>query len=202
MGLPEQEPRIPPLPTREWSPEAIAALAQMTPPEGSVYERRRQERGGSGGVNALALLVRHPALAEAFLAFNRHLLYESQLDERSRELVVLRVAWNLGSPYEWGQHVPVALECGLAEADIARIPQGPVDGWSDLDRALLDATDGLLTDGQVPDESWTVLAEAFDEQTLLDLVFTIGGYATLAMAFNAARLPLDPDIEGFPDGAQ
>ncbi|MDG2029099.1 MAG: carboxymuconolactone decarboxylase family protein [Acidimicrobiales bacterium] len=196
---PEPAPRIAPLPRSEWSRAEIDALDPMIPPPGSVYAERRKERGGAGGVNALALLVRHPSLARAFLEFNRHLLYESSLDERTRELVVLRVSWALGSEYEWGQHVPVALEAGISAEQIQWIIEGPdAGGWSALDAAVLRTADALLADGQVDDEAWSVLAAHWDDAELMDFVFTVGGYATLAMAFNAAELPLDADLEGFP----
>lgn len=191
--------RIAPLPRREWGAEEIDALAPMTPPPDSTYAKRRAERGGAGGVGALALMLRNPAACRAFLEFNRHLLYESSIDERLRELVVMRLAWVLRSEYEWGQHAPVARECGLSDADLDRIIAGPdADGWSILDAAALRATDGLLASGEIDDASWATLAEHFDEAALLDFVFTVGGYATVAMVFNAAGLPLDADIEGFP----
>lgn len=199
-ATPEPPARIEPVEPRRWSSEAVEAVNQMAPPPGSVYEQRRKARGGSGGVNALGLLARHPALSGAFLGFNRHLLYASRLDERVRELVVLRVAWVLGSAYEWAQHVPVAQQCGLGSDDIDRVAEGPeAQGWSEFDRALLEATDSLLETGHIEDAVWERLAAAYDEETLLDLVFTVGGYATLAMAFNAARIQLDPDLEGFPE---
>jgi hypothetical protein len=42
------------------------------------------------------------------------------------------------------------------------------------------------------------LAEDFDRQQLMDLVFTIGAYDLLAMAFNTFGLELDPGLTGFP----
>lgn len=192
-------PRIPPLPRREWGQAEIDALDPMIPPPGSIYAERRKERGGAGGVNALALLVRHPTLAKAFMGFNREILYESSVDERSRELLVLRLSWQYQSPYEWAQHVPVALQAGITEDELARVRVGPdAPGWSTFDAALLRATDSLLAAGDVGDADWAVLAETWDETTLLEFVFTVGGYATLAMVFNAAQLALDDGLEGFP----
>jgi alkylhydroperoxidase family enzyme len=171
----------------------------MTPPAGSTYAKRRADRGGAAGVGALALMLRNPAACKAFMEFNRHLLYESSLDERLRELVVLRIAWQLRSEYEWGQHVPVAIECGMSDEEIGRITEGPdAPGWSDFDAAALRAADGLLSEGQIDDASWATLAASLDDPAMLDLVFTVGGYATIAMVFNASGLPLDPDIVGFP----
>lgn len=196
------EPRIPPRPAREWDRTVMDAIDQMTPPPGSIYARRREERGGAGGVNALALLARHPALAKGFMTFNRHLLYESGLDERTRELVVLRVARLCRSPYEWAQHVLVAEQLGMSPAEIDRVLAGPeADGWTPLEAAVLRAADQLIDHADVDDDTWAVLAAALDHAGLLDLIFTVGGYATLAMAFNASRLPLDPDLRGFPEGA-
>lgn len=198
-ATPEREVRIPPLPRKEWGQTEIDALAPMTPPPGSTYAKRREQRGGAGGVNALALMLRNPAACRSFLEFNRHLLYESSLDERLRELVVLRIAWQLRSDYEWGQHVPVAHDVGLGDEDLRRIMAGPdADGWSAFDAAALRATDGLLADGGIDDESWQVLSATLDDAAMIDFVLTVGGYATIAMLFNAAGLALDADLLGFP----
>lgn len=195
----EPQPRIEPLPQREWGRAEIDAIEPMTPPPGSIYERRREARGGAGGVNALALLLRNPALCRAFLGFNRHLLYESSIDDRVRELAVLRVSHRLGSDYEWAQHVPVALECGMTADEIGRVRLDDVADWSPFEAAVLGAVDGLLRDGHIDDGDWAALAGRLDERELLDLVFTIGGYATIGMVFNSAGLAMDPDIVRYAD---
>ena len=42
--------------------------------------------------------------------------------------------------YEWGQHVIIGLRDGLTREEIERIKKGPgLEGWSDLDRAILPA---------------------------------------------------------------
>jgi hypothetical protein len=42
------------------------------------------------------------------------------------------------------------------------------------------------------------LSEHLDRRQLMDLVFTIGAYDLLAMAFNTFGLELDPGLNGFP----
>ena len=194
----EHAPGIAPVPQGAWSKEQIRAVAPMMPPEGSVYAERRAQRGGAGGNKALSLLVRNPGLAEAFLTFNRHLLYESELDERTKELVVLRVSRLLNSEYEWSQHEVVARQCGIDDEEIQAVWEGPDhDSWSTEDRELLRCVDDLIRTGQIDDAALTGLQTRYGDETVLELVFTVGAYATLAMAFNVARLPLDDGMEGF-----
>src|SRR3546814_3042279 len=93
-----------------------------------------------------------------------------------RELVILRTGYNCRSGYEWTQHKRIGLECDLSEDEIERIKAGPdAAGWSDLDRAMLRATDELTADHFVTDATWTALAPLGDKGRM-DLVFTVGQY--------------------------
>ena len=44
------------------------------------------------------------------------------------------------------------------------------------------------------DVTWSALAETFDDQQLMDLVFTVGAYDLLAMAFRSFGIELDQDL--------
>ena len=192
-------PHIAPLPLRDWSPEVGAAFAGMTPPPGSTYEARRAKRqeGGKRVANAFSVFAHHPALTKAFLGFNRHLLYENTLDERIIELIILRISYLRNSLYEWAQHVPVALEVGVTADEVDRVAAGPdADGWAELDAAVLRAVDELRRDSIISPATWSTLTASFDTQQVLDLLFTIGAYDTLAVAFNCFGLELDPELEG------
>jgi alkylhydroperoxidase family enzyme len=124
-----------------------------------------------------------------------HLLFGTTLSPRVRELLVLRVAAVRGAEYEWVQHVVLAGDAGLTGEDIDRIAEGPHGGWSPLDRALVAAVDQLLADARIDDATWKVLAAELDDQQLMDLVFTVGAYDLLAMAFRTFDLPLDADLD-------
>ncbi|MGW6118210.1 carboxymuconolactone decarboxylase family protein [Nocardia sp. NPDC055165] len=142
--------------------------------------------GRQSGANLLGTLARYPALAKPFLTFNGHFLYGSTLSARQRELLVLRVAAVQRCGYEWAQHSILAADAGLEPEEIARIERGPsAPGWSAIDGALLAAVDELLGDGAVSGPTWTALAAEFDEHQLMDVVFTVGMYAMLAMALSS-----------------
>jgi 4-carboxymuconolactone decarboxylase len=117
------------------------------------------------------------------------------LEPRWRELLVLRVASRTGSDYEWRQHVRVAQQCGVTAEEIDAIARGADGGWSPLEADLLTATDQLLDGYRVDDETWARLAAQLDERQLVEVVFVVGTYTCLAMAFNSFGIELDPDLQ-------
>jgi AhpD family alkylhydroperoxidase len=169
--------RLAPLPEEQWDERTRAALAALLPPD------RRNPRGAG---NALATLVRHPDLTEAFLPFNTRLLTSSTLPPRVRELAILRVAGRSGCAYERAHHTKIAAKAGLTEAEIEAAGRGeaPAEASAELDGAVLAAVDELAGESNLSDRTWATLAAHLDERQLMDLVFTIGAYCLLAMAFN------------------
>ena len=174
--------RVPPLPADQWDDAVDQALSGMLP-----AERRNPEAAG----NCLATLVRHPKLTRSFLRFNVHLLFSSTLPARLRELAILRVAHRRDCEYEWNHHVRMGREAGLTDDDIDGIQRG--EAADEFDRAVLAAVDELDDKSNISDATWAALSDHLDERQRMDLVFTIGCYGALAMAFNT--FGVEPDQE-------
>jgi 4-carboxymuconolactone decarboxylase len=165
---------VPPLPADQWDERVNFALKGMLP-----RDMRNPERAG----DALSTLVRHPDLAKAFLGFSVYLLYRSTLPARLRELAILRVASRHDCSYELGHHIQMAQnEAGLTRAEV----DGAIEGKSDnkFESLLLAAVDELEDTSRLSEVTWTALGEQLDEQQRMDLIFTIGGYGLMAMAYN------------------
>jgi 4-carboxymuconolactone decarboxylase len=190
------EPRIPPRPSDDWDEAVDEALAALRPPGSNrAPGEPRRERPTS---NILGIFSWHPDLAKAWFTFNNH-LFHSTLSKRDRELVTVRIAWLRRGEYEWAQHVRMAKSAGLSDEQVDAIMAGPDSPvWEPRDAALLRSVDEIAADHYVSDQTWKRLAEDFDRQQLMDLVFTIGAYDLLAMAFNTFGLELDPGLTGFP----
>jgi alkylhydroperoxidase family enzyme len=188
-------PRIVPLPREEWGDDARAALATGF----SEQVAARFAATGPDAVpvpNVLATLLRHPQLAGPLLAYNNVLLFTPTLAPRTRELLILRVASRTRADYEWAQHVRLAAAAGVTPNEIEAVREGATaPGWTERDAALLTAVDELVDGHSVSDRTWTRLAEDLDERQLMELVFVVGTYTALAMAFNSFGLELDPDLE-------
>jgi alkylhydroperoxidase family enzyme len=177
------EPRLAPLPPERWNDEAISALRHAFPE--AVIERFRKD----GAPTAITTMLHHPALAGSWLAYNNVLLWSPALDHRLRELMVLRVAHRTQAPYEWEQHVKLAERYGVTPADVEAVKAGAGHaGWDPLERSLLAATDQLIDDYRIDDDTWEHLAEHLDDRQLIEVVFVVGTYTCLAMAFNSFAL--------------
>ena len=189
-------PRIAPLPVDEWGDDAVAALRAGF----GVAGADRLLSGGPTGPrmpNVLTTMMRHPTMAGPFLAYNSVLLRTPALQPRLRELAVLRVAWRTRSEYEWVQHVRMAARCGITADEVEAIGAGATTpSWSELEADLLAATDQLLDRFRIDDDTWARLAQHLDERQLLEVLFVVGTYACLAMAFNSMGLTLDPELDG------
>jgi 4-carboxymuconolactone decarboxylase len=191
--------RIPPRPREDWDADVFDALSVLSPPGTAPPAGAGQDDSAQRPVSGiLGIFAWHPALTKGWLLFNGH-LFHSTLSDRTRELVTLRIAWLRQGEYEWAQHVRMARAAGMSDEEIAAISEGPeAKVWGPLDATLLQAVDQLCADRYICDATWEQLAGHLDRKQLMDLVFTVGAYDMLAMAFNTFGLELDPDLEGFP----
>ena len=177
------QPRVQPL-----DPETAEGLAKE-------QLERAAERGPV--LNITRTLANYPELSRAWGRFARHVLSESSLPPRERELVILRMGWNCRSGYEFGQHRRIGQEAGLTLDEVERVKQGPdAEGWSEHERALLRATDELHADAFISDDTWDVLAANYDTRQLMDVVFAAGQYNLVSMALNTLGVQLEPGTPG------
>ena len=174
--------RLTPLPADQWDDDVRGAFKGMLP-------RERQTPEGAG--TALSTLVRHPDLTKAFLGFNVYLLFRSSLPPRLREVAILRVAHRRHCGYEWEHHVELAEAEGLIGVDVEAIRRGAAN--NEVDQVVLRAVDELDDMSTLSDETWAALGEELSDRQRMDLVFTVGAYAMLAMAFNTFGVQLEQE---------
>ena len=134
-------------------------------------------------------LGRHRGLFRRWLWFAGALMPGGKLPRRDTELIILRVAHNTGSEYEWSQHERIGARAGLGEEEISRVRIGPeAPGWSERQELLLRAADEMHNGGRIEDELWGRLAGHLDEVRLIELCMLIGHYEMLAMTLNTLRV--------------
>jgi 4-carboxymuconolactone decarboxylase len=170
-------PRLSPLLPREWDADVRDAMSVF--PSARDFVLSQHASADSRGVHGVGIMLRHPALAKAFFTFNNHVATASSVPARVRELLILRVSW-----------------LRRADAGIERIQFGPeASAWDALDADLVRAVDELLTDARIQDATWKRLAAHFSTAELMDIVFVVGCYEVLAMAFKTFGVELESGTE-------
>jgi AhpD family alkylhydroperoxidase len=138
-------------------------------------------------------LGRHRRLFRRWLWFAGALMPGGKLPREETELVILRVAHNTGSEYEWSQHERMGRRAGLSEEEISRVRAGAdAPGWSPRRALLLRAADEMHERRQISTELWAELARHLDEVLLIELCMLIGHYEMLAMTLNT--LEVEPEL--------
>lgn len=186
-------PRIPPQPPADWD-DAVRPLLTADLGEGNPLGARTMAE-----LNLFTTVARDPAPFKPWVLLGRKLLADSAFSFRERELVILRTGLNCRAPYEWGQHVRIALDGGIPRAEVDRVAAGPdATGWDDRTRTLLRAADELHADATIAATTWTALAAHLDERELIELPLLVGYYHLVAFALNALGIQPETDLEPLP----
>jgi alkylhydroperoxidase family enzyme len=146
-------------------------------------------------------LSRHRRLYRPWLRFAGALMPGGKLPRVDSELVILRVAHNCASAYEWGHHERMGEIAGLTAAQVrsaAAEDAGSEAAYDERQRLLLRAADEMHEHRDVSDELWAELSARLSEVELIELCMLIGHYEMLAMTLNALRLQPDEFRPGGP----
>jgi 4-carboxymuconolactone decarboxylase len=179
-------PRIAPLRADQLSPEQRSLIASRIEPDGAI-------------LNLYATLVTNTRLYGPRLRFGSYLQRDSLLDSETRELLILRTAWNIRADYEWAHHAGPARDAGLTDAHLAAVTRGPADTiWTPRQRAVLAAADKLRREAFINDATWSQLAEFFSMKERIEIIYTVGGYTMTGLAINSFGIQTEPGYPNLP----
>jgi alkylhydroperoxidase family enzyme len=151
--------------------------------------------------NIFRLLLRRPATAKAVNDLLYSLLFGGALDDRLRELVILRIGWATGSDYEWTQHWTVAQRAfGCDPADLRAVREWQSsERFGEAERAVLAATDETLETGSISAETWARCERQLaDPDACLELVVAIGAWRLVSQLTRSVELPLEEGVGSWP----
>jgi 4-carboxymuconolactone decarboxylase len=166
--------------------------------------KRSKEVGIEGlmtRINVSRLLMHNPTLTRALSNLLGTLMTQQKIPARIRELMILRTAWLTGGEYVFCRHVLVARELKIPEQEILGVRDpDKCPSYSAVDRAAIALAGELSHGDQVSPNTWAVLEKTFAPEELLELLVTAGNWRMFAIMFKAAKLPLDPELPGWPEG--
>ena len=159
------------------------APAAMSPEQREVYEMIVARGGRLGGPHTAYLRIpRFMRLAQDMGDYLRR----NSLDDRMRQMIVLRVLRHWEPKFAWAMHVPASLKMGVEQEIVDAITErrAPKVG-SPKDRAALAVAGELVETGKVADATYQEALAQFGEAGLADVVATVGFYTMVSFTLNA-----------------
>lgn len=151
--------------------------------------------GARGGrlLNLYRALLHAPALAEAWLDFNNAVRFKTSLDDRLRELAIVRIAYLNGARYVVSIHRSRYAEpAGVSRAEVDSLKNWSRSRhFSASERALLAYADAMTREVKVSTAVFRALRRHFDERRLVELTVLIGAYNMHTRVLKA--LDVDPE---------
>jgi alkylhydroperoxidase family enzyme len=167
-------------------------LAQFEPTLG----KRLQELWGEPP-NLYKALGNHPQLAGAWTEFSKTLRHDARTPRALRELVILRGAQLMKSEYEWAQHLRMARNSGVREAQILELQNWRASSEFDAREKAALAIAEAVTEGRVSDAVYEQAMQHFDHHDYVELAIVAAFYAMVGRMLDAMGVQLEPDIENY-----
>ena len=172
----------------------VALVEEKDHPE--LAELIGKIKAGRGGtlLNIYKLLLHSPPLAATLFEHMNAVRWQTTLDGRLREIVIIRVAHIHRCDYALRQHVPrLALAEGmtLEECDALADWRGS-KLFSERERCALAHVDAMASAREVPEDVFEALRRHFEERQLVELTVLIGSYIMHNRVFNALKVDLEP----------
>jgi 4-carboxymuconolactone decarboxylase len=164
----------------------VPPVAPGTRPELAELEARI--RGARGRLSPLyQVLLNSPALAAGWEHLFTVIRQQSSVPPALRELVILRIAVLNGAHYEFEAHVPHALQAGMTQEAIDGLRKN-THVFDGVEKLVVQYTDAMTRELQVPDTLFEDLKRQFDDKTLVELTATIAGYNMVSRFLVAMRI--------------
>lgn len=145
-------------------------------------------------VNVYSAIGNNPAVLEGFREFLGSLWDHSGLSDRRREIVILTSASEIGSEYEWHQHVNVGANAGLTREEIAAIARDDRTAFSTDEQALI-AYARAVARGRVTDALHEAVLEELGTEATVGAATTAAGYVALGRVIDALDVTIEADDE-------
>ena len=176
----------------------VPLVAPGTRPELADIERTIAEQRGEISALYQALLNSAP-IASGWEKLLTAVRKQTTIPPVLRELVILRIAVLNRASFEFAAHVPDARRAGISEAKmdaVRRWPRGSggvasaprADAFDDDERLVLELTDAMTRDIEVPDALMDRVRARFDARGMLELVATVAAYNMVSRLLVALRI--------------
>jgi 4-carboxymuconolactone decarboxylase len=179
--------RMPPLPAERMDEAQKAAAAELA-------------AGPRGGVKGPFIpLMRSPELMNRLQKVGEYLRFQSALETRINEFVMLITSRHWTQQFEWFVHMPLALKAGIKRETLEALGEGRrPTGMAEDEEIAYELCDELFRTHGVSETTYRRAIAKFGERGVLDMVGLVGYFSTVSMVMNVAHTPPQPDATVLP----
>lgn len=179
--------RMPPMKQEDMNDEQKAAAeALIAGPRGAV-------------LGPFIPMLRSPELMNRLQKVGEYLRFQSALDTKLNEFVMLITSRHWTQQFEWCMHYPLALKAGMKPEILDALAEGrrPA-GMAEDEEIAYDLCDELFRTHGVSDTTYRRATGKFGERGVIDMVGLIGYFSTVSMIMNVAHTPPQMDAKATP----
>jgi alkylhydroperoxidase family enzyme len=185
MLPPDPPARLPQIQPEDFSDEAKEMFARWT--QGPFKDADKNP--------VLKTFIHAPKAADPFSQLNLHLLLTNSVPVRQRQIAIMRTAWLTKATYMWSSHLRTSMNFGLEPELYAPLQVGADDPYfTDFEKVVIRATEELVADRKIGEETWAALAAEWSHEQMLDFMFTVGAYVLVAGVMRSIGVEREPDL--------
>lgn len=95
----------------------------------------------------------------------------------------------------WSSHLRTSIRCGLQPDMFKPLQVGASDPYfTPFERTIIRATDELVNEKKVGDANWQALLADWNSRQMLDFLFTVGAYVTVAGVMRSTGVEREPEL--------
>lgn len=179
--------RMPPLAPERMDEAQKAAAAELT-------------AGPRGGVKGPFIpMLRSPELMNRLQKVGEYLRFQSALEARINEFVMLITSREWTQQFEWFVHTPLALKAGIRPEIIDALAEGRrPSGMAEDEEIAYEVCDELFRTHGVCETTYRRAIAKFGERGVIDMIGLVGYFSTVSMIMNVAHTPPQADTSVKP----
>ena len=153
--------------TRERLPLPLRTSADT---DGDVARVLAKLESSGLSLKVLRILANSASTFRPFVLLSSGLLNGSPLPAAVRESMILYLAAQRGTQYEWEEHVPMSERAGVTAEQRTAIGRGDLSQLSDAQRLAISAADEIIEERSLSSTTWELLTSTWGDEGALDVI--------------------------------
>lgn len=139
-------------------------------------------------LNVFGVLARLDRTFPNYLFFMRNILFKGKITRIDKELIILRIAWQLQCSYEWKHHTHFAEQLSIQKNIIESITLDTSELWDERLTTLIKSVDALLTNKTLNNQQFEQLKLYLDDNQIVEFCMLVGHYIMVALTINTCGI--------------